>query len=261
MANSQVMSDLHLSRKDSFMPPDAGADFFVLAGDLSDDMATSIEFAAKVADKHGKPVVFVPGNHEYYGGSMAARLLEGHRLAIKYGVHLLHNRAIDLCGVRILGSTLWTDFLLFNEGFQTLAMHAVKSSIDDYTYIFKNKRNLRPEDTLRFHDKALRLLTARLDALTEEQYATGIKAPPVLVVTHQAPARPSIAPEYQADLVTAAFVSDLSDIMLQYRGIKTWAHGHTHTPFDYWVGDTRVVCNPRGRNVPGFNPDFVVEIN
>jgi hypothetical protein len=28
--------------------------------------------------------------------------------------------------------------------------------------------------------------------------------------------------------------------------IVLWTHGHMHDPFDYMIGSTRVVCNPRG---------------
>jgi len=29
-------------------------------------------------------------------------------------------------------------------------------------------------------------------------------------------------------------------------GARLWLHGHTHSPRDYVIGTTRVVCNPRG---------------
>ena len=29
-------------------------------------------------------------------------------------------------------------------------------------------------------------------------------------------------------------------------GARLWVSGHTHTPFDYEVGQTRVIGNPRG---------------
>jgi len=28
--------------------------------------------------------------------------------------------------------------------------------------------------------------------------------------------------------------------------IKLWTHGHMHNASDYMIGETRVVCNPRG---------------
>ena len=35
-------------------------------------------------------------------------------------------------------------------------------------------------------------------------------------------------------------------IMDNDKKIKYWIHGHTHDACDYMIGDTRVLCNPRG---------------
>jgi hypothetical protein len=48
--------------------------------------------------------------------------------------------------------------------------------------------------------------------------------------------------------------------------VDLWVHGHTHSSFDYKLGKTRIICNPRG--YPGtfgdmgndFNPNLIVEI-
>lgn len=84
---------------------------------------------------------------------------------------------------------------------------------------------------------------------------------PTVVVSHHAPHPGSVAQRYRGDPLTPAFVSDLSDLMARGRP-DLWVHGHTHTSFDYRVGPTRVVCNPRG--FPGendvFDPGLVVEV-
>ena len=45
---------------------------------------------------------------------------------------------------------------------------------------------------------------------------------------------------------SGGFSSDLSEFILNHPQIKLWTHGHTHDEFDYTIGSTRIVCNPRG---------------
>ena len=46
--------------------------------------------------------------------------------------------------------------------------------------------------------------------------------------------------------MNGGYHSDLSEFILDNPQIKLWTHGHTHEDFDYMIGSTRVVCNPRG---------------
>jgi hypothetical protein len=46
--------------------------------------------------------------------------------------------------------------------------------------------------------------------------------------------------------MNGAYSTDLDNWILDRRQIKLWTHGHTHESFDYMIGTTRVVCNPRG---------------
>jgi hypothetical protein len=38
----------------------------------------------------------------------------------------------------------------------------------------------------------------------------------------------------------------MNDYILDHPQITLWTHGHTHHVFDYRIGSTRIVCNPRG---------------
>ena len=46
--------------------------------------------------------------------------------------------------------------------------------------------------------------------------------------------------------MNGGYHSNLEEFIMDRPNIKLWTHGHTHEDFDYMVGDTRVVCNPRG---------------
>lgn len=72
-----------------------------------------------------------------------------------------------------------------------------------------------------------------------------------------------MAERYKGSSLTPAFVSGLDDLV-QESGAALWVHGHVHDRFDYSLGDTRVLCNPRGyvdiNDANGFKPGLVVEV-
>ena len=59
------------------------------------------------------------------------------------------------------------------------------------------------------------------------------------------------------------YYTELTEFILD-RAPALWLHGHVHSSFDYMIGDTRVVCNPRGyvgnEVNPNFDPELVVEV-
>jgi len=70
---------------------------------------------------------------------------------------------------------------------------------------------------------------------------------PTVVVGHHAPSKASTHPRYKSEvLMNGAYSTNLDNFILDRRGIKLWTHGHTHEDFDYMIGTTRIVCNPRG---------------
>jgi len=82
-------------------------------------------------------------------------------------------------------------------------------------------------------------------------------------VTHHAPSIQSIVDRYRADPVSAAFASNMDDFILEHKPLL-WIHGHTHESFDYEIGKTRVVCNPRGyastEENQQFRPDYTLVV-
>lgn len=118
--------------------------------------------------------------------------------------------------------------------------------MNDYSQIAYSKRpfsRLRPRQTLQMHRESRRFLEGFLD---------DHRAKRTVVVTHHSPSRKSILPIHTGDLATAAFVSDMDDLIRE-RGPSLWVHGHVHHRCEYEVGRTRVICNPRG--YPG-DPSF-----
>jgi predicted phosphodiesterase len=271
-----VLSDLHLESSGPYsVPTGLASDVVVLAGDIHNPGVRGIEWAAKTFD--GKPVIYVPGNHEFYDEEMEAQLMAMRQAAQGTNVHVLSRDAVVIDGVRFLGTTLWTDFELPVAGRSDIsrALEVANRDVVDFQVIEVAdpsiprhrgddvvRRRLCAQDTLAMHRVDREWLRRELEANS---------AGPTVVVTHHAPSRGSVAKKYASDWVTPSFVSDLPydlfDGNEQRAGPLLWVHGHTHTAFDYQVGQCRVVSNPRGyrmrdstwENVK-FNPGLVVEV-
>jgi predicted phosphodiesterase len=258
-----ILSDLHVEFA-PFAPPETDADVVILAGDIHHQERGMAWARAAFGDR---ALLYVPGNHEYYGDDWDAfppRLREEARA---HGVHLLENDALVIDGVRFLGSTLWTDFDYFGEANRERAMQVCMRYITDFRRIRaarpaaeENIVEVRPGMLTPAHVRARHAesrdwLTARLDE--PHQGAT-------VVITHHMPGKHSVAGRYANDLGNAGFASHLDHLMGR---ADLWVHGHTHDSFDYEQAGTRVLCNPRGYPLsngsfenPLFMPDLVVEV-
>jgi predicted phosphodiesterase len=244
-----ILADLHIEFG-PFKPPKTDADLVILAGD-TDLNTRGITWAKEsFADK---PVIYVPGNHEYYGEVYPHLREKMREAAADSNVHLLDCGRYEQDGVVFLGATMWTDFRLM--GNQPLAILAAQRSMSDFMRIMTDSPNkrFRPEDTIQIHAREKAWLKKELQA------STGKK---IVVVTHHLPSLRSVAERYRNDQLSAAFASNLDDLITE-SGAKLWVHGHTHTTCDYMLGETRVLCNPRGyagKEDTRYNPNFVVEI-
>lgn len=230
-----ILSDLHLSVQEMERPR-TEADAVILAGDIERPQK-----AVAWALGFDKPVLYVPGNHEFYGGSIDETRQELSRLCEGKRVHLLDNGSLVLHGVRFLGTTLWTDFRLYGDGEpQAQAMAEGQRFIRDFSRIRigtqAGSAALTPQDTAD-------LFATNAAWLREE--LSKAHAGPTVVITHHAPSPRSIHPRFAASLLNACFVSDAEDLLDGSRA-GLWIHGHTHDSFDYRCNGTRVVCNPRG---------------
>jgi len=201
------------------------------------------------------PVVYVPGNHEYYNRRIDTLDNELREYVAGNQIHLLQNSQVVISGVRFLGCTLWTDFALFGSVGPSalLAQHGM----NDYHVIGKGTRAVKPSETLALHQESR--------AFLERTLAEPFDGPTV-VVTHHAPSLKSIAPRYMDDSLTPCFASDL-EALVASSGAVYWIHGHVHDSVDYVLGDTRVIANPKGyrgeekeRESAPFRWDYAVEL-
>ena len=244
-----ILSDLHLEFE-PFTPPAVGADAVILAGDVSTGR-NGLKWALKTFPD--RPVVYVLGNHEFYGQKLQKLIQELHELASGSNVHLLENESCSIGDVVFLGATLWTDFAL--NGNSVLSELVAQTGMNDYRRIRTLPRysRLSPSDTRRLHMQSRRWL---------EDQAFSLKGQKVVIVTHHAPSPESIPQVFDGDPCNPAFASDLSRFIIESEA-PLWIHGHIHYACDYTLGRTRVLANPRGYPTEphrGFDPGLVVEV-
>ena len=246
------VSDIHLefdSCSDDFMSAASSVntrstqfkDTLVLAGDIN--IKTRHRWVEFMSFRY-KHVVYVFGNHEYYG-SYIEGIERKTRAALAHcdNVHILQNESVALDGVTFHGATLWSDFEKGNP-LSYMACGDKNGGLNDFRLIRidEGKRRFTPTRCHTEHNVAKVFL--------RENVKEGD-----VVVTHHAPTYNSIAPKYRGSKINGAFASDLSDVILETNP-KFWFHGHTHSSSDYMVGNTRVLCNPRGYAGVELNQDF-----
>jgi predicted phosphodiesterase len=257
----QVASDLHLEFLQRSFPDyrviePADADVLVLAGDIHSS-GTALEVFADWP----VPVVCIAGNHEFYHGDSASLERAFAAGPIRGQVHVLERRAWIYRDVRVLGTTLWTDYALYGNA--ESAMSHAAAVLMDHKAIRNGNGAFTPADALDMHRRSRDWLGDMLARPFDG---------PTVVCTHHAPHPGSIHAMYEDNPANPGFINDLSNLLT---AADLWIHGHVHNSFDYCVGSCRVVANPRGYALnrraawrvgdldwenPRFDPRLVVEV-
>ena len=236
-----------LERALPVLPHDARTTL-VIAGDLGsmhkpDNLIIALEYlCSRFVD-----VIYIPGNHEYYGGSLKDTPTwiadnTDHIDNLLFGPIQMH-----LGKPTIHANTLWTDF----DGGNDVSMFMALRGMNDYNHCGGPDDGimLNPEHTLAIHRRTVEHLH---NVVNEGD----------IVITHHLPSFKSIDSAYTNSPLNGAYASDLEWLILHTKP-SLWIHGHTHRSKDYMIGQTRVLCNPRGYEGdlnPGYNPELVVEV-
>lgn len=254
-----LASDLHLEFGDINLTNDEDADVLILSGDIMiaqdlHDHPEPINTLVKLGSRQQSAqryraflkrcseafphVIYIAGNHEFYHGKFHASLDDLYNECSKFlNVYFMENDLKVINGVNFVGCTLWTDM---NKG-DPLTLHAVANMMNDYRIIKEDSKNytkLRPAQTMARHRNSMEYIRNVVGGRPSEKF---------VVVGHMAPSFLSVHEKYKNDtVINGAYASDLSEFILDNPQIKIWTHGHTHHNFDYMIGTTRIVCNPRG---------------
>lgn len=225
-----VMSDLHFEflgdHGKSFLAEEwPEHDVCVIAGDLCSSKHLSLA-VQRCADTF-REIVYVPGNHEYYGSSIdSVKEMLGEMAARLPNFHYLDNGSCVVKGQRFLGGTMW---------FPQESDVSRRRAMNDFAMI---------KDWQSIYAENVAFMTGVMP-----QVETGD-----VVVTHHLPSYRSVAPQFAGNWLNCYFVNNVEEQIVD-AGPRVWVHGHTHTAYDYLLGDTRVVCNPQG--YPGENSGFM----
>ena len=258
-----LASDLHLEFEDVDLKNTDGAEVLILSGDImiAEDLHnhpptvvspyesyTELGSRQKAAQRFRNflsrvsneftHVVYVAGNHEFYHGRWSASLDHLRETCASYpNVYFLENDIKVINEVSFIGATLWTDC---NKG-DPLTLHALTDMMNDFRIIRNDElgyTKLRPAHIMHRHQQTVGYLKSVLTEMKDKK---------VVFVGHHGPSSMSTHPRYANDyLMNGGYRSDLSELILDNPQIVLWTHGHMHDPFDYNIGTTRVVCNPRG---------------
>jgi predicted phosphodiesterase len=260
-----LASDLHLEFEDVYLKNTEGAEVLILSGDImiAEDLHNHPEMdygmysSVNIADLGRRQkialrfrdflkrvsfefphVVYVAGNHEFYHGRWKESLTHLREECDKLpNVYFLERDIKVINEVSFIGATLWTDC---NKG-DPLTIHALSDMMNDYRIIRNDEHGftkLRPVHSMYRHQQTLAYLKSVLPDMKNKK---------VVFVGHHGPSSMSTHPRYiNETLMNGGYRSELSEMILDNPQIKLWTHGHMHDPFDYMIGTTRVVCNPRG---------------
>ena len=276
----QILSDLHI---DSYVRryesigkiPQTEADIVIVAGDTANG-EYGMPWLQQQSERLGKPIFTITGNHEYFGQdilSFDAVLQQWDNFVVNtnsntqtttmkststntsttnatpndapntppsaaldmQGVKVLQCSSVDIDNFRILGCTLWTDYeYQATEDTIPSALQFMR----DYQQIEAGGEMFSPAVSVQIHKQHRQWLLGAL----QQAHAEGKTA---VVVTHHSVSPLSVSAKYAQLPSNAAFVSDLSEWMYADWAPKLWIHGHTHEAFDYQLGNTRVIVNPR----------------
>lgn len=237
----QLLSDLHIEFQDHTYQS-CGCDVVVLAGDIH-TKAKGIEWALKnITDR---PVIYVLGNHEFWGKAHPRFISEARALTKETNIHILENDVISIGEVNFFGATFWTDFEIFGD--PQIAGYECQQIMNDYKKIRRSPTfsKLRSIDTATIHARSKAWLC---EALREKKGETNV------VITHHGPSIRSVAEGKRHEKTVPAYVSALNEFISEYEP-DYWFHGHLHNSSEYNINQCTVVCNPKG--YPGSeNPIF-----
>lgn len=249
-----LCSDLHLEFADIILKNDENADVLILGGDIC--LAKELPYADSKKGQRYRDffsrcafqfphVIYIMGNHEHYNGTFqhSAEFIRAE--VCKYdNFYFLDKESKEINDTVFIGGTLWTDM---NKE-DPITLWDIGRMMNDFRIVLNNARTVGssnipakflPDDAVIDHKSMLNYIDDTLKDVAPWKN--------VVVVGHHSPSKQSTKPQYEDDYhMNGGYSSNLDEFIINRPQIKLWTHGHTHHKFDYMIGSTRIVCNPRG---------------
>ncbi|MDQ3200632.1 MAG: metallophosphoesterase family protein [Pseudomonadota bacterium] len=240
----RIYSDLH-NEFAVFEAPAVAADVVILAGDIH----TKARGVAWAGETFSCPVIYICGNHEFYGGHIDYTLQKMKEAALLH-VHILENEVFVWNQTRFLCATAWTDFSA--TGNAVTAAQTALERMNDFSVICiaDSFRKLRPCDLVNRNHATHDWLAHELDKPFDGK---------TVVVTHHAPVPEVVGDKHEGHLI-AAYTNSWHALLEK---ADLWVFGHTHRAIDVKLGRCRVVSNPRGypNEDIGFDPNLMIDLS
>ena len=249
-----LCSDLHLEFADIILKNDENADVLILGGDIC--LAKELPYADSEKGQRYRDffsrcafqfphVIYIMGNHEHYHGTFQHSDEFIRAEVCKYdNFYFLDKESKEINDTVFIGGTLWTDM---NKE-DPITLWDIGRMMNDFRLVSNNARTVGssdrpakflPDDAVIDHKSMLTYIDDTLKDVAPWKN--------VVVVGHHSPSKQSTKPQYEDDYhMNGGYSSNLDEFIINRPQIKLWTHGHTHHNFDYMIGSTRIVCNPRG---------------
>ena len=272
-----ICSDLHLEFGTISLENTENADVLILGGDICVAKDLMKKDNNDILDRFGRSekwhqffqecsdrfpnVIYIMGNHEHYHGDYANTVtILRDRLSYLDNLHILDKEILTIGDVTFIGGTLWTDM---NKEDPITLLH-MKGMMNDFRCVDNSHRMVNfkayeqihgvdnrekpifkqraarftPEDAVEDHKQMMDYIRIMIEGKWDQKF---------VVVGHHSPSKQSTHPRYKEEVImNGGYSSNLDDFIIDHPQIKLWTHGHTHEDFDYMIGSTRIVCNPRG---------------
>ena len=223
----QLLSDVHLeNRTYGIVDVQSGLDVFdevvipnapilILAGDIGRLCDPNLSSFLSRCEEEFEEIIFVLGNHEFWGGTLTEGKKRVEDLKTKHDlVHILDNEMIEINGVKIFGSTLWS------QGNEKCC-----SWWGDFGCI----RDFSPSLLLSNHQDSCKWLKENMKSRGSGK---------TIVVSHHAPSFKCLS---SLDDMSLFFASDQEELVQM---TDFWAFGHTHLPIVFSIGKCTIASCP-----------------
>lgn len=231
------MSDLHMEFWKEYIPEwyNTPNDILILAGDIHvgpNKLLTALKHFASISNH----VIYIPGNHEYYGYNLNSY----DELKLPHNVHFLNPGTVRINDITFIGATMWTDFDEISGNEQIANRY-----ITDF-------RKIKGFST----NEAKKLFRTHLDYAQQEiDNAIG----QVILITHFLPGKHCVHPRWQkqgypTDQLNSYFAPDPK--LRLPSNVTHWLFGHTHDSIDVTLNNVRYISNPYGYHNYEVNPQF-----
>ncbi len=244
----QILSDLHLECE-YFQPKKRDADIVILAGDIHKGTMGFV-WARKTFQK--SEIIYIAGNHEYYGSDYFVLLADFYKEAKKYDIHFLEKNEVILYGIRFLGTTLWTDYTCSQGLSQEEAMYSIRYRLADHCLITFDGLLFSTENALELHLQSVAWLKQKCAKPFDGK---------TVVITHHGPSRLCEHKFFGHSDFSGAFYSDLPELV---KKVDIWISGHSHSNLDVILEKTRLISNQKGypdeKETADFNENLIIQI-